>query len=339
MSGNSDFANSPEDSDYFKSLNLLVKLAVAEDVGRILSELDDIRSGRTASIPGDHSSNFFAEDVTTVACIDPHLRGDALIISKQDGVIFGHDVAARVFHEIATSEKAGLSSDSDSAICYSPEISDGTHVNVGDVIARIKGSFRTILTGERVALNFLQRLSGVATMTNRAVSLVSSYDVRVLDTRKTTPCYRLLEKAAVRAGGGYNHRKGLFDEFLIKNNHIDALGGNITEAISRCRRYRPSFRLKVEVRDWREVHDAVRSRPDGLLLDNFSPEELSEIIPRLRELEHGSSMVLEASGGINLDNITQYASTGIDEVSLGFLTHSAPALDISLRYKNTERVM
>jgi nicotinate-nucleotide pyrophosphorylase (carboxylating) len=259
-------------------------------------------------------------DITTNASINPHLLGNAVIVAREDGILSGQDVAERVFSLL------------DPALTYTRKIFDGEVITSGTILATIYGSFRSILVGERTALNFLQRLSGVATITNKVVSLVSPYGVKVLDTRKTTPGFRLLEKAAVKAGGGSNHRMGLYDEFLIKNNHIDALGGDVAEAVRRCKVYRPDARLKVEVRDWNEIMAAVSESPDGLLLDNFEAAELFDIIPRVKSLSGAEHLSLEASGGITMTNVEEYAKAGIHEVSLGFLTHSVSSLDISLRY-------
>ena len=260
------------------------------------------------------------QDITSDACIDSSLNAKAKIIAKQPGIVFGHQVAKTVFTMI------------DKSISYEILIEDGEKIELGAVIARIEGPFSGILTAERTALNFLQRLSAVSTMTQQVVERVKPYSVKILDTRKTTPGYRTLEKAAVLAGGGSNHRLGLFDEFLIKNNHIDALKGNVTDAIKRCRKFSPKAKLKVEVRDEKEIAEALQEKPDGILLDNFDPITLESIIKKIRTNSEYNSISFEASGGITIDNCFDYAKSGVDEISLGFLTHSAKSLDLSLRY-------
>jgi nicotinate-nucleotide pyrophosphorylase (carboxylating) len=287
----------------------LLYLALKEDLG--LNE--DQRSS-------EDGASLVDLDITSAACINQQMSGHGVILAREDGILSGQDVAERVFSIL------------DPALSYTRKMFDGEVITSGSIIAAIYGNFRSILVGERTALNFLQRLSGVATTTNKVVSLVAPYGVKVLDTRKTTPGFRVLEKAAVKAGGGSNHRMGLFDEFLIKNNHIDALGGDVAEAVRRCKTYRPDTRLKVEVRNWDEIIAAVSESPDGLLLDNFEAAELFDIIPRIKSLAGGDRLSLEASGGITMANVEEYAKAGINEVSLGFLTHSVSSLDISLRY-------
>jgi nicotinate-nucleotide pyrophosphorylase (carboxylating) len=186
------------------------------------------------------------------------------------------------------------------------------------------GRARALLTGERTALNFLARLSGVATATARGVRAIAGTRTRLLDTRKTTPGLRVLEKAAVRAGGGVNHRAGLYDYVLIKENHIDLAGG-VTAAVRRAREAAPDLGLEVECRDEAEVDEALAAGATRLLLDNMTPERMRAIVERV-----GGRAELEASGGITLDNVRSYAETGVDWISLGALTHSAPALDLSL---------
>ncbi len=285
----------------------LIRLALMEDLG--VSSLDK------PLLP--------SLDITTAACIPEEQKGSAVIIAREEGVLAGQWVAGRVFEIL------------DSQLSYREHVSDGDRIQEGTVLASVSGSFASILTGERTALNFLQRLSGVASLAQKITSLVAPYKVRVLDTRKTTPGYRALEKKAIQLGGGSNHRMGLYDEFLIKNNHIDALGGDVALAIKKCRAHKPSAYLKVEVRNREEIRMALSEKPDGLLLDNFSPEELEKIVPEIRAHSCGVKIALEASGGITPSNVEKYAKTGINEVSLGFLTHSVRALDISLRYVDT----
>lgn len=270
---------------------------------------------------GEHgASSQFSGDITTNACIESNLISNAYILAKEGGVLFGHDVAARVFSLL------------DERVSYTPVIPDSGKFFKGDILARIAGPLRAILTGERIALNFLQRLSAIASATSKVCELVLPYGTRIQDTRKTTPGFRLLEKAAIRAGGGSNHRMGLYDQFLIKNNHIDALNGDVRLAIKKCREYKPDIFLKVEVRDWNEIEQAMSEVPNGLLLDNFSPEELTGIVPKVRSLAGVSNVILEASGGVTIDTVVDFAKSGIDEISLGSLTHSIRSLDISLRF-------
>ncbi len=256
-----------------------------------------------------------AGDVTTEATVPASARGVATITQKAPGVVFGLDVAEAVFRRLdpeARIERLGL---------------DGEWREPPAPVLRVHGSARALLTAERTALNFLQRLSGVATMTARAVGLVEGAGggARILDTRKTTPGLRLLEKAAVAAGGGANHRVGLYDAYLIKENH-SALAGGITPAVERARAAHPSLEVEVEVRDDAEIDEALAAGADRLLLDNMSPDQIRAAVARV-----GGRAVLEASGGLTLDTILVYATIeGLDYVSVGALTHSAPALDLSL---------
>lgn len=259
-------------------------------------------------------------DITSTACLDPELIARARIVAKQSGTVFGNQVAAKVFEMV------------NSKINYQALIDDGAHIGVGDIIAEIEGPFLGIVTGERTALNFLQRLSAVSSITKQVVERIRPFTTKVLDTRKTTPGYRALEKAAVLAGGGHNHRLGLYDEFIIKNNHVDALNGDVAEAIRRCRKYLPSAKLKVEVRDDREIAAALGEKPDGILFDNFEPNALEAIVKKIRINPIYKDIRFEASGGITIENCQEFAKSGVDEISLGFLTHSAKSLDISLRY-------
>jgi nicotinate-nucleotide pyrophosphorylase (carboxylating) len=261
-----------------------------------------------------------SKDITSEACIPSSLISQAVIISKQDGIVFGHQVAIEVCRLV------------DSKITYKEIISDGNPISIGEVISELNGPMKSILTAERVVLNFLQRLSAVSTATKKAVDIVRPYGTKILDTRKTTPGFRVLEKAAVLAGGGSNHRQGLYDEFLIKNNHVDALNGDISKAISSCRKLDGKAKLKVEVRNLNEIEASLLMMPDGLLLDNFSPSELKEHVKNIRSNALYNSICLEASGGIKFENLESYAETGVDQISLGALTHSAKVLDLSLRF-------
>ena len=238
-------------------------------------------------------------------------RAKALIRQKAPGVIFGLEGAELAFREV----------DPDAA--FERHVEEGTWREDGPVLS-VAGTARGILTAERTALNVLGRLSGVATATARAVREVEGTRAKILDTRKTTPGLRELEKAAVAAGGGHNHRIGLFDAFLIKENHIAAAGG-IAAAVERARAHRPELLLEVEVRDREEVDQALAAGAPRLLLDNMTPDELRATV------EHVAGRAeLEASGNITLANLREVAETGVDFISLGALTHSAPVLDLSL---------
>jgi nicotinate-nucleotide pyrophosphorylase (carboxylating) len=250
-------------------------------------------------------------DVTTLATVPPDARATARITQKAPGVIFGLEGAELAFREL------------DPDIALERRVEEGVWREGGPVLD-IAGSARAILTAERTALNLLGRLSGVATATARAVREVEGTGVRILDTRKTTPGLRALEKAAVAAGGGTNHRFGLFDAFLIKENHIAAAGG-ITQAVRAARAHRPDLLLEVECETRADVDEALAAGVPRLLLDNMTPQELRATV------EHVAGRAeLEASGGITLANLREVAETGVDYISLGALTHSAPALDLSL---------
>lgn len=257
-------------------------------------------------------------DITSSACLRDDQNTSARILSKDEGVFFGHEVARIVFSKI------------DESTSYEIKIKDGESFSQGETIAIIKGRVKSILASERVVLNFIQRLSGVATITNLVCNKIKPYKTRILDSRKTTPGFRILEKAAVLSGGGNNHRMGLYDEFLIKNNHIDALGGNIKEAIKLCRKFDPAKKLKVEVRNSQELNLALDENPDGILLDNFDIPSLSESVKFVKSNKRYKDISLEASGGITINNVREYAETGVDEISLGALTHSAKNIDLSL---------
>ncbi len=253
-------------------------------------------------------------DVTTLATVPPGLRARALITQKAPGVIYGLRAAELVFGQL------------DERVATERLVEEGRWRAAGGPVMAAEGPARALLTGERTALNFLAHLSGVATMAARAARAVEGTPAKVLDTRKTTPGLRALEKAAVAAGGAHNHRFGLFDAILIKENHIAAAGG-ITSAVERARASAPTLAatLEVEVRDASEIEEALAAGAPRLLLDNMSPQQLREAV----ELVAGRAS-LEASGGIGLQSLPAVAETGIEWVSLGALTHSAPALDLSL---------
>jgi nicotinate-nucleotide pyrophosphorylase (carboxylating) len=251
-------------------------------------------------------------DVTTRAVVPDDARARAIVGQKAPGVIFGLDAAEEVFHQL------------DERLNVTKLAREGEWREGGDVLS-VEGRAAPILKGERVALNLLAHLSGVATATARAARAVQGTGARVLDTRKTTPGLRGLEKAAVRAGGGGNHRAGLYDEVLIKENHA-ALAGGVGEAVRRARNAAPGVPLEVECRSEAEIEEALAAGAPRILLDNMSPDELRAAVARV-----AGRATLEASGGVTLDSLREIAETGVQFVSMGALTHSAGALDLSLR--------
>ncbi|MGW8312798.1 MAG: carboxylating nicotinate-nucleotide diphosphorylase [Desulfuromonadales bacterium] len=254
-------------------------------------------------------------DVTTLATIEPGTQASAELVAKDDFVLAGIDVARRVFQLLAEET------------AFEKLVSDGQAVRKGDVLAWIKGDAAVLLQAERVALNLLQRMSGIATMTAAFVRQVAGTEAVIVDTRKTTPGLRVLEKYAVRMGGGGNHRMALYDGVLIKENHVAAAGG-ITAAVTRARRSVPhTQKIEVEVRNQEEVTEALAAGADILLLDNMSLEELSAAVELV-----GDRAVTEASGGVNLETVREIAETGVRLISVGALTHSARAVDISMLF-------
>jgi nicotinate-nucleotide pyrophosphorylase (carboxylating) len=254
-------------------------------------------------------------DVTAEAVVPEDAAGRATITQKEPGVLFGLDVAAEVFRQTGAGELEGLAGDG--------EWQD----DVPRAVATVAGSARALLAAERTALNLLCHLSGVATLTARFVNEVQGTGAGILDTRKTTPGLRALEKAAVAAGGGTNHRMGLYDAILIKENHA-ALAGGVGEAVGRAREAKPDLPVEVECRDLDEVREGTEAGADRLLLDNMTPAQLQEAVSAARR--DGGGPELEASGGITLENVAEVAASGVDYVSVGALTHSAPALDLSM---------
>jgi nicotinate-nucleotide pyrophosphorylase (carboxylating) len=250
-------------------------------------------------------------DVTTAATVPERAMAHAVVTQKAPGVLFGLDVAAEVFRLV------------DPELAVQPLTREGEWREHGPVL-ELEGRARSILTAERTALNFLARLSGVATMAARCVRAVEGTGATILDTRKTTPGLRALEKAAVAAGGATNHRFGLFDAILIKENHA-ALAGGVGDAVRKARAYAPGLTLEVECRTLAEVNEALDAEAPWILLDNMSVEELTEAARHV-----AGRAKLEASGGVTLATLRDIASTGVDFVSVGALTHSAPALDLSL---------
>jgi nicotinate-nucleotide pyrophosphorylase (carboxylating) len=270
-----------------EGLDELVSLALREDVG--------------------------GGDVTTEATVPAGRRARGLIAQKQPGVIYGLEAAETAFRLL------------DADVVCERRVAEGTWREDGEVLA-VEGRARSLLSGERTALNFLAHLSGVATMAARAARAVAGTGAQVLDTRKTTPGLRALEKAAVAAGGAVNHRAGLFDAILIKDNHIAAAGG-IAEAVARARADAPDLArtLEVEVRDAEEIEQALGAGATRLLLDNMDLEQLRAAVAQV-----GGRATLEASGGVTLQTLPALAGTGVEWISMGALTHSAPALDLSL---------
>jgi nicotinate-nucleotide pyrophosphorylase (carboxylating) len=265
-------------------------------------------------------------DATSYACIDPNQRASATILAKQDCILAGIGSVGRILDVYAALDGAVTSH---YEVTTHPEIFDGVRLHRGQSVAVIRHNARVILSCERVILNFLQRMSGIATLTRKFVDAVSGTKARILDTRKTAPGMRLIDKYAVRCGGGQNHRLDLSDGVLIKNNHI-ALAGGIGPVLERAvRNRRGSQPIEVEVRTMAELEDALASGAEAILMDNMSPEEVRQVVERCAHAEH--RVPLECSGGIRLDNVRAYAETGVDFISVGLLTHSPQAVDMSLR--------
>jgi nicotinate-nucleotide pyrophosphorylase (carboxylating) len=272
----------------------LIRRALAEDIGR--------------------------GDVTTEATIPTGVQATARIVAREAGVVAGLPLAERVFAAL------------DSNVTFEALVADGGTVEAGATLTQISGEARALLTAERIALNFLGRLSGIATLTARCVAAVADTRAQIVDTRKTTPGLRALEKYAVRMGGGRNHRAGLDDGVLIKDNHIAAAGG-VRPAILRAREHASHLlRIEVECEDEQQVSDAVESGADVILLDNMPPERLRANVEWIRA--HAPRTIIEASGGIGTDpaRLAAIAATGVDLISLGALTHSAPNFDVSLEF-------
>lgn len=275
-----------------EQLHVLIKSALQEDIG-----------------DGDHS---------TLSAIPPDAKGKAVLKIKQEGMLAGMAIAEQIFrYKEPTAE-------------FTPFKKDGDDMQAGENAFEVTATVHTILQCERLVLNCMQRMSGIATLTRRYTDRLKRYTTRLLDTRKTTPNFRLLEKEAVRIGGGYNHRMGLYDMIMLKDNHIDYSGG-LEKAIERAWNYvqqvKPGLKIEVETRSLEDVQRVIAiGKVDRIMLDNFTPEQLKaalKIIDRKFETE--------ASGGITLDNITKYAETGVDFVSVGALIHQAVSLDLSLK--------
>jgi len=255
-------------------------------------------------------------DVTT-NCIVPDktmFRGDFIV--KEDGVIGGLEVAALTFSLV------------DKQVTFIPKVKEGKKVKKGNIVAEVSGPARSLLTGERVALNFLQRMSGIATLTRKFADAVQGTSAVILDTRKTAPGLRFFDKWSVQLGGGQNHRFGLFDMVLIKENHI-TVAGSISEAVARVRaKWNKEMKIEVEVRNLTELQEALKLKVDRILLDNMTSGEIAEAVSLTK-----GRIPLEASGNVNLDNVAAIAATGVNFISVGKLTHSVKALDISLLLK------
>jgi nicotinate-nucleotide pyrophosphorylase (carboxylating) len=279
---------------YSPHLDRLIELALDEDIG--------------------------GGDVTTLALIPPDLMGEAHIRAKQDLVMAGLPVAARVFQKV------------DANLIFEPQVEEGAEATPGTVLARLRGPVAAILTGERLALNFLQRLCGIATFTRQMVRLIAGSQAALVDTRKTTPGWRALEKYAVRLGGARNHRAGLFDGVLIKNNHI-AAAGSITQAVKQARaQAHHLLKIEVEVSDLAGLKEALAAGADVIMLDNMEEAALAEAV----KITAGRAW-LEASGSMRAERLAKVAATGVNFISMGALTHSAPAADIHLRLIKTWR--
>lgn len=254
-------------------------------------------------------------DITTEAVVPPDAEARAVIVSREDGIIAGLDVAKAVFRIL------------DPSTLVEPLVPEGSPISRAAPLCNIQGRAHVILSGERVALNLTQRMSGIATAARKMAAIAEPYNVKVTDTRKTTPGLRMLEKYAVRIGGGYNHRMALDDAVLIKDNHLVAAGG-VLEAVRRARRrVGPLVKIEVETESLAQVEDALRAGADVIMLDNMEPDLMREAVRLI-----GGRALVEASGRIRLDNIHQIVTTGIDFLSMGWLTHSAPPLDLSLEF-------
>ncbi len=263
-----------------------------------------------------------AGDLTTDSIVPSALKGEGVLVALEEGVVAGLPVAKRVFRMV------------DSEIEFVYVIKDGDKVKENTTIGRVQGSLGSILKAERTALNFLQRISGIATTASKFVHAVEGTGAVILDTRKTTPCMRILEKYGVKIGGGRNHRFGLYDMVLIKDNHIDAAGG-VREAVERCinnlKKKKIKTKIEVETRNLKEVKEALDLPVDRIMLDNMEIETIREAV---RIIDH--RVEVEASGNVSLKNVRSIAETGVDYISIGALTHSVKALDISLRISGSK---
>jgi nicotinate-nucleotide pyrophosphorylase (carboxylating) len=275
-------------------LNTLIDLALDEDIG--------------------------VGDITSELLIPKTIQVKTTVVAKANGILAGIDLAKLVFVKV------------DPGLKFKASLKDGAKLNSGDIIATVTGNSRSILKAERTALNFLQRLSGIATQTAQYVFLVGDLPVHILDTRKTTPCMRLLEKYAVSLGGGWNHRFNLSDGILIKDNHLATLsaqGMTLKEIVTKAKRNAPKgIKVEVEVTNLKEVDEAVSAEADIIMLDNMTPAQMRRAVKKVP-----AGIKTEASGGITLDNVRAVAETGVNFISIGALTHSSKALDISLEFQ------
>ncbi|MGC2238925.1 MAG: carboxylating nicotinate-nucleotide diphosphorylase [Pyrinomonadaceae bacterium] len=277
-------------------------------------------SDMLASIGEFLSEDIGRGDITTQACVAPDIRGTGRFLAKEDLIVCGLEVAEAVFAHLDPE---------------SPEIeaiiNEGEKVEAGTVFATLKGYADVLLTGERVALNLLQRMSGIATLTRKYVDAIEGTNAVIVDTRKTTPGIRMLEKYAVTVGGGKNHRLGLDDGVLIKDNHI-ALAGGITEAVVMAKqKVGHLHKIEVEIANWAQLREAIEAGADIVMLDNQTPEEAAKLVEMARQMN--PNVLLEASGGMDLDKVRSFAEAGVDLISVGRITHSAKAVDISFKIK------
>lgn len=267
----------------------------------------------------------FAEDIgdgdhTTLSTISADAMGRQHLLVKEEGILAGVDIARRVFNKF------------DPTLKMTVFIEDGTHVRPGDIAFVVEGPVRSLLQTERLMLNIMQRMSGIATMTAKYQSRLEGLPCKVLDTRKTTPGMRILEKEAVRIGGGSNHRIGLFDMILIKDNHVDFAGGipqAIASAKAYCKEKGKNLKIEQEVRNTEEIRQALEGGVDRIMLDNFTPERTAEAVKLIRSIN--PKVEIESSGGITLETLRQYGEAGVDFISVGALTHSVKGLDLSFK--------
>ncbi len=274
----------------------------------------DLREFIIASLNEDIGSG----DHTSLSTIPSNKIGKARLLVKEDGIVAGIEVALAIFNEV------------DSTLHIEVKSRDGNNVVPGDELFYVEGSVQSILKAERLVLNCMQRMSGIATTTNKYVKTIEGTNAKILDTRKTTPLLRLLEKHAVKIGGGFNHRFGLYDMILIKDNHVDSAGG-ITPALQRAKKYTIEnglqIPIEIETRTFEEIKEVLISGiANRIMFDNFSPEKVKEAVTIVNKKAE-----TEASGGITIANIKEYAMTGVDYISVGALTHSVKSLDLSLK--------
>ncbi len=261
-------------------------------------------------------------DITTSAIVGSELKGKGEFLAKQNGIVAGLEIVEILLNIV------------DPKLIFNKRIDDSEKIQSGEIIAEVEGKASSILTAERTALNFLQRMSGIATITHQYIEKIKHTKTKILDTRKTVPGLRTLDKLAVKIGGGTNHRIGLYDMFLIKDNHI-AVAGSITKAVKLCKEFNQKnnshFKIEVETENLKQVEEALNCNIDFIMLDNFQLSELKKAVEFI-----GGKCLTEASGGIDLNTVKDIAETGVDFISVGALTHSVKALDISLEVKISE---